>query len=93
MPEVEAVIPGVTGDFFERGNVTDLARVIGAWTNSRERRASAQGDAIAIIESTYNPQHQVQLIDATIDSIAGGVAAQPRDDGGRQQSNILAGSK
>lgn len=93
MPEVEAVIPGVTGDFFERGNVADLAWVIGEWTSASKRRANARSQAIAIVESTYNPQHQVRIINSAIDSVAGGVPADMRGDGGRQHPKALASGK
>lgn len=34
MPEVETILPGETGAFFERGNADDLASTIKAWLRS-----------------------------------------------------------
>lgn len=69
MPEFEAIEEGVTGAFFEYGNVSDLASVMQAaldltltGDSVEERRKSA----ITKIENGYTPQRQVELIEAAI---------------------------
>ena len=63
MPEFESIIPGQTGDFFEYGNVEDLARSISHWfatkSNSREevRKACYQE-----IDKHWNPHYQLNVI-------------------------------
>lgn len=63
MPEFEAIKAGVTGDFFQRDNVTDLARVIAKWTGLdagvRERvREQCYGE----IDRKWNVDYQLRTI-------------------------------
>ncbi|SDJ05327.1 glycosyltransferase [Salipiger marinus] len=67
MPEVEAIDAGVTGAFFKRGDVADLARHMGEFLggNTKEARRAA---AIARIEAGYTPEAQVVYITAALDT-------------------------
>ncbi len=67
MPEWEAIIPGRTGDYFNRGDVEDLARVIERWTRSPGVKAEVEKACIDIVERLYNPETQRQLIDRAVD--------------------------
>lgn len=68
MPEVEAVVSGVSGDFFERGNSAALAVAIKRYltevkTQGRENvRAACRG----IIEQKWNPRTQRILIEKVV---------------------------
>ena len=74
MPEVEAIEPGVTGAFFKRGDVSDLARHMGMFldrpTEGWEYEAGRVA-AISKIEIGYTPQAQVALITAALDTKLG----------------------
>ena len=68
MPEFEAIIPGQTGDFFEYGNVSDLARCISLWfatkSNSREKVRQACYEEI---DKYWNPYYQLDLLKKLFD--------------------------
>ena len=68
MPEVEAIVSGVTGFFFDRGDDHSLAlameRVI-----SSERNRSFFDAAVAEIERNYTPQSQAKLIENAISEV------------------------
>jgi glycosyltransferase involved in cell wall biosynthesis len=67
MPEVEAVISGITGDFFDLGSTDSLARVLAAWLE-RPKSAEERKQCVARIEAAYTPERQVELIEAAIAS-------------------------
>ena len=68
MPEFEAIIPGQTGDFFEYGNLSDLARCISLWfatkSNSREKVRQACYEEI---DKYWNPYYQLDLLKKLFD--------------------------
>lgn len=59
-PEVEAIIQGLTGDFFKHGDVQDLAFVTENWMN--KERIEVRKNCIAMIEKVYNPDVQRDII-------------------------------
>ncbi|MCC7320334.1 MAG: glycosyltransferase family 4 protein [Rubellimicrobium sp.] len=70
MPEVEAVIEGVSGAFFRHGDIADLAGAITrllprAGADPGARRAACR----AALEGRFTPADQVRLIDAAMDGI------------------------
>lgn len=67
MPEVEAIEPGVTGDFFEENDVESLAAVVTKWLE-KPRSTKERLSAIATIEDRYTPQSQVQMIECALAS-------------------------
>ncbi|MEK7477473.1 MAG: glycosyltransferase [Candidatus Coatesbacteria bacterium] len=67
MPEYEAIMPGVSGDFFERDSVKDLARVIHSWLTRTDSRRARQRDCIEVIERCYNPDVQASIINAAVE--------------------------
>lgn len=71
-PEVEAIWPGVSGDFFELDNVDDLASKIRNWTTS-PISDDARGQARRLVERFYNPGYQRTVIERA-------VAGAPADD-------------
>ena len=72
-PEWEAIVPSVTGDFFTKGQATDLARVIRRWTQSPQPQAAIRAQCHRVIERFYNPRFQRIAIDRA-------VSGQPADD-------------
>jgi glycosyltransferase involved in cell wall biosynthesis len=70
MPEVEAIEPGVTGAFFRRGDVTDLAQAMTRFLEipaEGSQREACRTAAIARIESEFTPEAQVARITAALD--------------------------
>jgi hypothetical protein len=72
MPEAEAIVPGVTGDFFERGDVADLARVLRKWTTAPRPEGQVQSACIRCIEERYTPEFQARIIDAAVSGVPAG---------------------
>jgi glycosyltransferase involved in cell wall biosynthesis len=68
-PEVEAINPGVSGDFFAHGDVADLARVLRKWTASPRPSPETQRQCIGCIEDRYTPEFQVRIIDAAVSCV------------------------
>jgi glycosyltransferase involved in cell wall biosynthesis len=64
MPEVEAIIPGVTGDVFTENSSEDLARVITAWFDHHPIKP--ERECIDRIESEFTPAFQKKVIEATL---------------------------
>jgi glycosyltransferase involved in cell wall biosynthesis len=69
MPECEAIVPGKSGDFFERNNVFDLARVIRNWTASEAPEPHRRAECYDIIERFYNPEFQARVIDRAVSGL------------------------
>lgn len=61
MPEFEAVIPGKTGDFFEYGNVQDLAAKISTWVRKTDRER-VRIAAFNEIDRKWNIQQQIKTL-------------------------------
>lgn len=59
MPEFEAIVPGKTGAFFERGNVTALADAIEAWFASARDRDAVRRACYAEIEASWTADWQL----------------------------------
>jgi glycosyltransferase involved in cell wall biosynthesis len=76
MPEFEAIIPGVTGDLFEPGDVEDLARKLDQWTQSPSTPESVRTACLARIESRYHARAQARAIEIAVS----GAPATPVDD-------------
>lgn len=70
MPEVEAIIPGKTGQFFQRGSATDLCAAMKFYL-SRERSEAHRRNAIETIESNFTPAVQRRLIEQALDNLSG----------------------
>jgi len=67
MPEWEAIIPGRTGDLFQRDSVTALAGVIRRWTTSRYPDESVRAACYAVIDRFYNPRFQRLVIERALE--------------------------
>lgn len=65
-PEAEAVVPGVTGDFYELGNVLDLVRVMEIWLVRRRDRTATRAACIDIVERFWSPGVQQRVIEDAV---------------------------
>jgi len=64
MPECEAILPGVTGDFFVENSSDDLARVILRWFD--EHPAKPEADCVKRIEIEFTPASQRRAIESAL---------------------------
>ena len=67
MPEFEAIIPGVTGDFFDSDNVPSLADAVERMLDSPLSYEEHYEKARSIIERFYNPRSQLVMIDQAVE--------------------------
>ena len=63
MPEFESIHSGVTGDFFEENNETDLARCISHWFKAKSScREEVRKACYEEIDRCWNPHYQLNVI-------------------------------
>lgn len=67
MPEFEAIIPGVTGDFFNDDDIDSISLTLVKWI-SKSRGLIEENSAIRTIEDKYTPSKQVDFIVKALDS-------------------------
>ena len=63
-PEVEAILPGVTGDLYKWGDMADLAVAIRKWTTPKSDTVSQQ--CYRMIALFYHPQVQCRIINSAV---------------------------
>lgn len=67
MPEFEVIKPGLTGDFFEKGNAGSLSVAIQQWFQlHRKDRQSVKEACFGEIDSYWNPEYQINLIQRVV---------------------------
>lgn len=67
MPEFEAIIPGVNGDFFIRGSVSDLtSKICALLDRTVSDRGAVRAACCEVIDRKYNPKYQAKLIASVI---------------------------
>jgi len=64
MPEYEAIVPGVTGDFFAENSSDDLAKVMANWFD--HHASKPERDCVARIEAEFTPAFQKGVIEAAL---------------------------
>ncbi len=70
MPEVEAIIPGTSGELFEYGSAVDLARAMRRQLNANQlSRSQVAKRCIQTIEENYTPDIQLSKIEKALDEI------------------------
>lgn len=63
MPEFEAIVPGVSGDFFIRDDIEDLSLKIGEWLAfTSAARDAVRAACCEVIDQKYNPKNQAKVI-------------------------------
>lgn len=71
MPEVEAIVPGLTGLLFQHNDSADLARAIRQWFETGPDRDDVRQACQAVVAEKWNPVVQARLIDESIDRALG----------------------
>lgn len=68
-PEFEAIIPGITGDFFKMDNLNDLNEKVKAWIgHTEEQRERTRTQAFREIDRKWNIHYQLQVIKTIVES-------------------------
>lgn len=68
MPEFEAVVEGVTGDFFEEGSVAGLAGAMRRWLEThKDRREEVRNACVAEVRRGWTPSYQLSVIRGVVD--------------------------
>lgn len=67
MPEYEAIVAGESGSFFRKDSIEDLARTIRDWLKVGRPREEIRRNCIEIIERSYNPAKQAEIINSAIE--------------------------
>lgn len=70
MPEVEAIIPGVTGSLFAQNSAESLHEALSHWYRRRDYREATRAACVGVIEDRYNPVTQAATISNIISSLA-----------------------
>lgn len=67
MPEFEAIQEGVTGAFFERGNMQSLAEQIEQWfVEKKDKRDEVRQSCYQLIDTSWNPYYQLEVLKKVI---------------------------
>ena len=66
MPEYETIIPGQTGDLYDKGNFDDFCGKIEAWLTSNHDRSKVQERCYQMINSKWNSRNQINIIKTII---------------------------
>ena len=68
MPEFEAIVPGKTGDFFRKGDVEDMVRVIEKWLADHPKKTEECVSACyEVIDGKYNPHRQIEIFKSVME--------------------------
>ncbi|WP_228409832.1 glycosyltransferase family 4 protein [Chryseobacterium sp. T16E-39] len=62
MPEFEAIVPGVSGDFFVEDSLDDLKSKIKDWIVVRKDEETISENCRKVIKDKYNPDYQIEII-------------------------------
>lgn len=62
MPEVESIIPGFTGEFFNEGSATALSETLIDFKNRYTDRTATRSHCFRMIDDFYNPGKQVKAL-------------------------------
>ncbi|MBU1564001.1 MAG: glycosyltransferase [Proteobacteria bacterium] len=70
MPEVEVIIEGINGTFFnlEKRNISDVIR---SWFLRDKDRAAVRDACYQVIDEYYNPYYQLNVIEKTVNQLLG----------------------
>ena len=66
VPECEAIVPGVTGELFRKGDVADLADKIESLLKSGISRETFRMNCHKVVDERYNPEYQVDVMEKVI---------------------------
>jgi glycosyltransferase involved in cell wall biosynthesis len=68
MPECEAILPGITGDFFLENSSEDLARTILNWFHRHP--VKPESECIKRVEAEFTPEFQRRAIENALEATA-----------------------
>lgn len=66
MPEYESIIPGITGDLYEKGNFEDFCNKIECWIMSDRNRSEIRESCYEMINQKYNSKKQIEILKKVI---------------------------
>lgn len=69
MPEVEAIVPGFTGDLFNEDDINDLAKILTTFPARFPDRNQTRKYCFAMIDQVYNPSRQIEVLKQAINRI------------------------
>lgn len=72
MPEVEALVEGLTGSFFKNQDPVSLATKIAEWLDTQKDRVTVRSNCIRVIEDRWNPSTQLNLIESALSNLLTG---------------------
>lgn len=64
MPEFESIVSNLTGEFYEKDNIQDLADKIKKWTSDEYaiyKRSEVRDNCYRMIDEIYNPYNQIKI--------------------------------
>ncbi|MBW7467666.1 glycosyltransferase involved in cell wall biosynthesis [Pontibacter aydingkolensis] len=68
-PEFEAIQEGITGSYFEKGNIDSLLETLSEWLRKHPVKTNDIAlNCFKIIDEKYNPEIQVKILKDTIES-------------------------
>jgi glycosyltransferase involved in cell wall biosynthesis len=65
-PEAEIIVPGVTGEFFTRGDTAGLANMLDLWLSDPLRLKEARAKCMEQVSAHYTPEQQQRAIENAI---------------------------
>ncbi len=67
MPEYETIVPGLTGDLFEEGNLDDLFVKVKDWiTNNISHRVQIRDNCFNMINGNWNSGNQLKILQSVL---------------------------
>jgi glycosyltransferase involved in cell wall biosynthesis len=71
MPEFESIHPGITGDFFEMGNVESLADIISRWfAEHKGKREEIRQACYNEIDTYWTPEFELSVLKNALDVLS-----------------------
>lgn len=64
MPEVETIIDGRTGTFFEKNSITDLQQAIYNWLKQHTNRDQIREECMNVVSKSWTPLYQLNIIES-----------------------------
>lgn len=66
MPEVETIVDGKTGTFFEKNSITDLQRAIYNWLEQHTNRNQIREECMSEVSKSWTPLYQLNIIESLL---------------------------
>lgn len=74
-PEFEAIVPGLNGQVFRMGDVSDLARTIEEWLMREISREATAVFCLQVVDRFYNTHYQTKVFNAAVAGKPGSIFA------------------